>query len=131
MVAGNIVTEKDGIPVSYGGGCTRGFGVRIVHPQNPKAPSRNLSVTLVYITPGGVMVPHGHENEEVYVILQGEGKGHFGLGEPVDIKKGMFVHLPPNAEHGIENTGSEVIIALLATSPASPLMDEWKADNSG
>ena len=125
MVAGNIVTEKDGIPVLYDI-CTRGFGVRIVHPQNTKAPSENLSVTLVYIAPGGVMEPHSHENEEVYVILEGEGKGYFGLGEPIDVQKGMFVHLPPNAEHGIENTGDEVLVALLATSPASPLAPEWK-----
>lgn len=130
MVAGNVVTEKDGIPVLYDI-CTKGFGVRVVHPQNPKAPSKNLSVTLVYIAPGGVMLPHAHENEEVYVILQGEGKGHFGLGKPIDAKKGAFVHLPPNAEHGIENTGDEVMIALLATSPASPLMDEWKASYEG
>ena len=67
------------------------------------------------------MEPHSHENEEVYTILQGEGKGHFGLGKPIDVRKGMFVHLPPNAEHGIENTGDEVIIALVATSPASPV----------
>ena len=131
MVAGNIVTEKDGIPVLYPGGCKRGFGVRIVHPQNPKAPSKNLSVTLVYITPGGVLEPHSHENEEVYVMLQGGGKGYFGLGKPIDVRKGMFVHLPPNAEHGIENTGDEVIVAMLATSPPSPLAPEWETTTSG
>ena len=130
MVAGNIVTEKDGVPVLYDI-CSRGFGVRVVHPQNPKAPSKDLSVTLVYIAPGGVMTPHAHENEEVYVILQGEGKGHFGLGEPIDAKKGTFVHLPPGAEHGLENTGDEVMVALLATSPPSPLADEWKASYEG
>ena len=126
MIAGNIVTEKDGVPVLYDI-CSRGFGVRVVHPQNPKAPSEKIGVTLVYISPGGVMTPHSHENEEVYVILQGEGTGHFGLGEPVDICEGMFVHLPPGAEHGIENTGDEVLLALLATTPPSALADEWKA----
>ena len=130
MIAGNIVTEQDGIPVLYDI-CSRGFGVRVVHPQNPRAPSRDLSVTLVYISPGGVMTPHAHENEEVYVILRGEGKGHFGLGEPVDINEGKFVHLPPGAEHGIENTGDEVLLALLATSPPSPQADEWKAKSGG
>ncbi len=126
MVAGNIVTAKDGVPVLYDI-CSRGFGVRVVHPQNPKAPSKNLSVTLVYISPGGIMTPHDHHHEEVYVIMQGTGKGHFGFGKPVDIQEGMYVHLPPGAEHGIENTGDEVLIALLATSPPSDLADEWIA----
>jgi quercetin dioxygenase-like cupin family protein len=42
----------------------------------------------------------------------------------------MFIHLPPNAEHGITNTGCDVLIALTATSPASPTMEEWKASDS-
>jgi quercetin dioxygenase-like cupin family protein len=125
MTAGNIVSEKDGIPVLYDI-CTRGFGVRVVHPQNPKAPSKNLSVTLVYLSPGGYMAPHDHPNEEVYFILQGEGEGYFGLDKPVNVQKGMFVHLPPGAEHGLKNTGDEVLIAMLATSPASPTSEEWK-----
>ena len=115
MVAGNIVTEKDGIHVTYPG-FESGLGVRIVHPQNPKAPSEKIRVMTFYIAPGGVMEPHGHEDEEVYVILKGEGKGYFGLGHPVDVRKGMFIHLPPNAEHGIENTGDEMMVALIASS---------------
>lgn len=125
MTAANVVTEKDGVPVLYAE-CKRGFGVRIVHPQNPKATSRNLSITLLYIAPGGILEPHGHENEEVYIILEGEGKGYFGLGEPLDIKAGMFMHLPPNAEHGIENTGDKVMKVMIATSPPFPSAPEWK-----
>ena len=115
MVAANIVTEKDGIPVLYAS-CVRGFGVRVVSPQNPKAPSQNVGVTLLYLAPGGVLEPHHHENEEVYVILEGEGIGHFGLKEPIKVERGMFVHLPPQAEHGLVNTGAHMMKVLLAVA---------------
>ena len=125
VVPANVVTEKDGVPVLYSE-CRRGFGVRIVHPQNPKANSKNLSITVLYLAPGGVLEPHHHENEEVYVVLTGEGRGHFGLGKPVSVEKGMFFHLPPNAEHGLENTGDEVMKVLIATSPPFPPSPEWQ-----
>jgi len=124
MISANIVTENDGIPVLYPE-CVRGFGVRVVHPQNPKAPSRDLSTNIVYIAPGGVLAPHHHENEEVYIILEGEGTGEFGLGEPVAVRKGMFLHLPPNAEHGIENTGSEMMKIITVNSPPVGGIPEW------
>jgi mannose-6-phosphate isomerase-like protein (cupin superfamily) len=125
MVSANIVTEKDGVPVLYSE-CKRGFGVRIVHSQNPKAPSENLSVTQLYIAPGGVLEPHHHENEEVYIILQGTGRGEFGLGKPVDVEPGMFIHLPPNADHGIVNTGNEMMRVLIVTSPPFGPFPEWE-----
>jgi len=124
-VAANVVTEKDGIPVLYGG-AQRCFGVRVVHQQNPKAPSKNFSCTIVYVSPGGFLAPHDHPQEEVYIVLEGEGKGHFGLGKAIDIKPGMFMHLPPNAEHGVENTGDKMLKLLLCTSPQIGPMPVWK-----
>lgn len=124
-VNANIVTEKDGIPVLYTS-CKRGFGVRVVHAQNPKAPSKNLSITILYLAPGGVLEPHSHENEETYVILEGKGKGLFGLGEPIPVGEGVFIHLPPNAEHGLENTGEKMMKILICTSPPLGAYPEWK-----
>ena len=33
-----------------------------------------------------------------------------------DVKKGDFVYLPPWCLHGIENTGTETLVVLIATS---------------
>jgi quercetin dioxygenase-like cupin family protein len=123
MVAANIITEKDGVPVLYKD-CKRGFGVRLVHPQNPKAPSKNLSVALVYLAPGGILKPHSHENEEVYIILEGKGTGSFG-GKSITVEKGMFIHLPPNAEHSLENIGTQMLIVMTCTSPPLGPIAEW------
>ena len=123
MGVANIVTEKDGIPVLYPE-CIRGFGVRVVNPQNPKARSKNLSANILYIAPGGVLEPHNHENEEVYIILEGSGEGHFGSDQPVEIQKGMFLHFPSNAVHGINNTGDEMKI-MTVNSPPVGHIPEW------
>jgi len=120
----NIVTEKDGIPVLYPM-CNRGFGIRIIFPTNPKAPSKDFCVNMLRLAPGGVMEPHSHENEEADIILEGEGIGFFGLGKPVSIKKGMFIHLPPNAEHGLENTGDEMMKVLVVSAPPFSPIHEW------
>ena len=36
------------------------------------------------------------------------------------VKKGDFVYLPPWCVHGIENTGTETLVVLIATSPPNP-----------
>jgi len=124
VVAANIITEKDGIPVLYKG-CARGFGVRLVHPQNSKAPSKNLSVSLVYLAPGGLLEPHCHENEEVYIILEGKGTGCFGRDKPIEVERGMYIHLPPNAEHSLKNTSDKMMVVLTCTSPPLGPIPEW------
>jgi mannose-6-phosphate isomerase-like protein (cupin superfamily) len=37
-----------------------------------------------------------------------------------EVKKGDFVYLPPWCLHGIENTGNENLVVLIATSPPNP-----------
>lgn len=114
----NIVTVQDGVPVVYPN--CHGVGVRVVHPTNPKAPSVNFSVVMFYIPPHVTLLPPGgHEPEECYVILEGEGVMHLA-GKLTPVKKGMFIHLPPWCEHGIENTGNEMMVVLICTSPPNP-----------
>ena len=124
----NIVTEEDGIPVLYPE-CVRGFGVRVVNPQNPKAPSKDLSANIVYIAPGGILEPHRHENEEVYIIVEGNGIGYFGLEQPVEIKKDMFLHFPSNAIHGIKNTSASMMKIVTVNSPPVGHIPEWKTNS--
>ena len=67
----NVVTVQDGIPVKYPG-CD-GIGVRVVHPVNPKAPSKNMSLAMVYMPPHAELKPGSHYTEECYAILRGQG----------------------------------------------------------
>ena len=113
----NIVTAQDGVPVKYPD-CD-GLGIRIVHPANPNAPAENLGLVIFYIPPHVLLEPGSHYTEECYVILKGERTMTLA-GEEVAVKAGMFIHLPPWCEHGIENTGNETIEVLICTSPPNP-----------
>jgi mannose-6-phosphate isomerase-like protein (cupin superfamily) len=117
LVQPNIVTVQDGVPVKYPG--CEGIGVRVVHPTNPKAPAQNMSLVMFYVPPHVVLEPGSHQPEECYVILRGRGTMTLA-GKKVDVRQGMFIHLPPWCEHGIENTGDETLEILICTSPPNP-----------
>jgi len=113
----NIVSVKSGCPVKYPG--CEGIGVRVVHPSNPKAPAQNFGQVVFFVPPHTVLQPGSHESEESYYILRGRGVMTLA-GKRVDVEPGMFVHLPPWCEHGIENTGDESLDVLITTSPPHP-----------
>jgi mannose-6-phosphate isomerase-like protein (cupin superfamily) len=112
-----IVTVQEGVPVAYPG--CHGVGVRVVHPVNPKAPAANLGLVMFYLPPHVLLEPGSHETEETYVILEGRGLMTFANSQR-EVRKGDFVYLPPWCEHGIENTGTETLVVLIATSPPNP-----------
>ena len=112
-----ILTVQEGVGVAYPD--CHGVGVRVVHPVNPKATSKNMSLTMFYVPPQAILMPGSHETEETYVILEGSGQMTFANFQR-DVRKGDFVYLPPWCEHGIENTGTETLVVLIATSPPNP-----------
>jgi mannose-6-phosphate isomerase-like protein (cupin superfamily) len=113
-----ILTVQEGVPVAYPG--CHGLGVRVVHPVNPNAPAKNMGLVLFYLPPHTKNAVGSHETEETYVILEGRGIMTFANGRQETVEKGMFVYLPPWCDHGIENTGTETLVVLIATSPPNP-----------
>ena len=112
-----IVTVQQGVPIVYPG--CYGAAVRVVHPVNPNAPAKNLGLVMFYLPPHADLQPGSHETEETYVILEGQGTMTFANFKR-EVKKGDFVYLPPWCLHGIENTGTETLVVLIATSPPNP-----------
>jgi mannose-6-phosphate isomerase-like protein (cupin superfamily) len=112
-----IVTVQDGVPVVYPG--CHGVGVRVVHPVNPRAPAKNMGLVMFYVPPHVILEPGQHETEETYIILEGQGVMTFANFKR-EVKKGDFVYLPSWCLHGIENTGTEMLVVLIATSPPNP-----------
>ena len=112
-----IVTAQDGVPVVYPN--CHGLGVRVVHPANSKAPAKNLGLVLFHIPPHALLPPGSHETEETYVVLEGCGRMTFANYQR-DVKKGDFIYLRPWCTHGIENTGNDPLVILIATSPPNP-----------
>jgi mannose-6-phosphate isomerase-like protein (cupin superfamily) len=114
----SVLTVQDGLPVIYGDTAPT-CGIRVVHPSNPKAPSKNHSVVILYVPPQGEMELHSHETEETYSVLSGRGVLLYRGGQQ-EIGPGHHIYLPSWCEHGIVNTGTEVLVALLSTSPPNP-----------
>lgn len=114
-----VLTVQDGIPVIYGEGTWPTCGVRVVHPTNPKAPSKNHTVVMLYVPPHAKLDLHSHVAEETYSIISGKGTLMYDGGTR-EIQAGHHIYLPAWCEHGIENTGTEVLVALLSTSPPNP-----------
>lgn len=113
----HIVTVQDGVPVKYP--TCEGLGVRVVHPSNPKAPAQNMGIVMFYLPPHTLLEPGSHYTEECYIILRGTGTMTLA-GEKVEVRPGLFIHLPPWCEHGVENTGNETLEILICTSPPNP-----------
>jgi mannose-6-phosphate isomerase-like protein (cupin superfamily) len=64
-----------------------------------------LDVTqFVGLIPPGRAPMHSHSYDEIVYVIDGEGTLHFG-GQETPIGPGSAMHLPPLAEHCLENTG--------------------------
>ena len=109
-----ILTVQEGIPIQFPP--CEGAVVHVLHPTNPNGPSQNFGITMLYMPPHAVLPPASGESEECYFILDGQGlmtSGH----ETRQVKKGDFVYLRPWCPHGIENTGTEMLIVVVTMSP--------------
>lgn len=113
------MTVQDGLPIYYSEDTSPVSAIRVVHPTNPKAPSVNHSVVMLYVPPHAEMELHSHETEETYVIISGTGT-MLRNGGNKEVGPGHFIYMPPWCDHGIRNTGTEMLTVLLATSPANP-----------
>ena len=112
-----IIRVQDGLPILVSG--SEGALVRVLHPTNPNAPSQNFGITKLYLPPHAVLPTGSHEPEECYVVLEGTGEMTFANYKR-DVKKGDFIYLEPWCVHGIENTGDEMLIVMVITSPTNP-----------
>eukprot|EP01048_Picozoa_sp_COSAG05_P001959 COSAG05_NODE_72_length_21963_cov_153.494535_15_plen_355_part_00 len=109
-----VIQLKEGIPLQYSD--FMGVGVRMVHPCNPRAPSRNLGYSYLFVPPHVVQEPGGHEVEEAYICLKGEGYIYLNGAKQL-FTPSTWVWLPPWTEHGIDNTGNETMEILVMSGP--------------
>jgi mannose-6-phosphate isomerase-like protein (cupin superfamily) len=90
------------------------------------APGGELSITWVDVEPGAEQKPHSHGPQQVYVITRGSGRMKVA-GDERDVSAGSMVFIPPEAEHGIVNTGDETLTYVSAATPAFPVTDLYDA----
>jgi mannose-6-phosphate isomerase-like protein (cupin superfamily) len=70
------------------------------------------------LPPGGRTTPHYHpETEEIYYLLEGQGRMRLG-DEERDVFPGDAIAIPPGQVHQIVNTGVTVLKFLCCCAPA-------------
>ena len=88
--------------------------------------SKNLSMNVATIPPGGVAFAHIHVDFEVMLyILEGRVRHEFGPGlkKTVENQAGDFIFIEPGLPHEVFNmSDTEPVVAVVARSDAS----EWE-----
>ena len=65
--------------------------------------SKNMTVTLVEMEPGGIQKKHSHAPEQMYYILEGRGLMTMD-DERREVQAGDCIFFPFYSKHGLENT---------------------------
>lgn len=122
------VEGHDGISVIRGGGNVRGWnGIRYRMGMSAKnVGSKQLSMNVATIPPGGVAYAHVHVDFEVMLfILEGRVRHEYGEGlkQVVENEAGDFIFIEPGVPHEVFNASdTEPVVAVVARSDAS----EWE-----
>ncbi len=91
---------------------------------------RNFSVGNVLLEPEGGQVPwHNHEQEEVYLVV--EGTGEICVGEERrTIHGGQAVYIPPGVFHQLTNVGERPLRMIYCYGPAGDVA-HWRQELDG
>lgn len=90
----------------------------------------NFSLGYVTLEPEGGQVPwHNHEQEEVYVILEGEGEMCLGDEREI-VAGGQTVYIPPNVFHQLTNVADRPLTMIYCYGPAGDVA-HWKQELEG
>jgi uncharacterized RmlC-like cupin family protein len=122
------VEYHDGIITIRGGGSKEREWNNIRYKQGMSGKnvgSRELSMNVATIPPGGVAYAHIHVDFEVMLyILEGKVQHRFGahLKHTLDNEAGDFIYIEPGVPHEVYNrSDTEPVVAIVARSAA----DEW------
>jgi len=91
--------------------------------------ANNFVMGSVKIDPNGSIPKHCHDNEEIYIILRGNGRMVIE-GENKIVEGKSVVYIPPNKEHHLENNGDGPLEMIFVYSPAT-IVDHWEKERKG
>jgi quercetin dioxygenase-like cupin family protein len=77
---------------------------------------KNVMMSVVTISPGSVMEPHFHSNEQAGIVLKGEFL--FTIGKETKmIQEGDMYIIPSNVEHNLCATNEEAVALDIFSPP--------------
>ena len=76
---------------------------------------------LVQLPPGEAVGEHStHRKEELIIVLGGEGELRLNGSGSMAIAHGMTAYCPPDTEHNVVNTGTDVLRYVYVVSEVGP-----------
>jgi mannose-6-phosphate isomerase-like protein (cupin superfamily) len=89
--------------------------------------TRHFAMGLVTLEPQGGQVPwHNHDQEEVYLVLEGDGE--MVLGEEIRIlSAGQAVYIPSSVHHQLTNLGKAPLRMLFTYGPGGEVA-HWRQE---
>ncbi len=92
--------------------------------------ARQFSIGFVTLEPDGGQVPwHNQEQEEVYILLEGEAEMCLGEERRV-LRAGQAVFIPPKVFHQMTNVGSTPARMIYCYGPAGDVA-HWRQELDG
>jgi len=92
--------------------------------------ARHFCIGMVILEPNGGQVPwHNQEQEEVYIVLEGEGEMCLGM-ERQAIRSGQAVFIPPGEFHQLTNVGGSPLRMMYCYGPAGDVA-HWRQELAG
>jgi mannose-6-phosphate isomerase-like protein (cupin superfamily) len=91
-------------------------------------PAQRFAMGHSTVYPGGRVPLHRHANEEIYVILRGDGEMNVG-GEIIPVREGSAVYLPPDVPHELRNTGGDNLLLMWVYAPAT-VVSHWAEESA-
>ncbi len=92
--------------------------------------AKSFSMGCVTLQPHGGQVPwHNQDQEEIYLILEGEGEMCLGA-EKAEIRAGQAVYIPSKIFHQLTNTGPKVMRMIYCYGPAGDVA-HWRQELDG
>ena len=123
----DVAERHEGLAWVRGAGLSREWnGIRYKRGMSARnVGSRQLSMNVAFVPPGGVAFAHIHVDFEVMLyILEGRVRHEYGpdLRHTVDHQAGDFIFIEPGVPHEVLNlSDTDPVVAVVARS--SP--DEW------
>ena len=92
--------------------------------------AKNFAMGFVILEPHGGQVPwHNQQQEEIYLVLEGEAEMCLGTERQV-LKSGQAVFIPPGVFHQITNIGSAPMKMIYCYGPAGDVA-HWRQELDG
>ena len=120
-----VIREKDVKPFVAASPDHRSLRIMLSPKREPVAPG--LAFGIVEVKPGPVPPPHSHATtQEAWYFISGRGQIRVG-DRTIEVEPGTVVVSPPQVEHQLINTGTELLKAVFLFTPAGdeePLLVE-------